>query len=613
MAFYISKVTATGTGKTPAVVEFNNGLNIICGVSDSGKTCVLKCIRFAMGITRNPFDEGKTGYNGVNMEVVTSNGIIRLSRQLGKNVVNVVSEVTDIESGIYDIDYKPKGNKNPVLNELWLKLIGIKKLPMIIKNQHYERQRLHWKTLTGLFWLKEQEIENSKSVLLPDATAQHPYFFACLLYLLTGNNYAEVEQQEKDEISAAKKNAVHQFVNKQISQMSAKRKKLQALLASFGDLDAEAEMQKLIDSLTETEKSISEATEESKDLLSTLLTFKEQEAELSMTYTQFQSLKSQYTADIKRLTFIVDSEIQKNSVETNTSCPFCNGQIHPKARKSYIEASKAELVRIISQLQGLSESENDLNNRLYEMRMKIKTLENRIDEINTMVNAELTPRAEELRTAVTQYRSYVQLQNEISLLHTISENWNSELQKRDAVEDTEKLKFKPKEHFPEGFNSNIDEIAYSILETCQYEGLNTVHFNMSTFDLVVNGLEKEISHGKGYWAFINTVLGLTFRQYMHESAMYKSELFVVDTPLLGLDQGVEDSAPSSMRTALFQYFIHHQSEGQMIIVENTKDLPALDYEGSGASVIEFTQDKYTSRFSKSRYGFLYDVFSEKDS
>lgn len=613
MAFYISKVTAIGSGKTPASVEFNSGLNIICGVSDSGKTCVLKCIQFAMGILKIPFDKAKTGYDSVYMEVVTPTGKIIFSRSLGKNIVNVVSEVNGIDGGDYDITYKPQGNNRPILNELWLKLIGIDELPMIIKNQHFERQRLQWNTLTDLFWLKEQEIENPKSVLLPDTVTQHPYFFSCLLYLLTGNNYAEMEQQEKEEISAAKRNAVQQFVNAQIAQMSAKRENLQNLLSDFGNLDVEAEMQKLIDNLSETEDAIAAATEESKDLLSTLLSFKEQEAELAMTYNQFQSLKSQYTADIKRLTFIADSEVHMHSIAENTSCPFCNGKIQPRRRKSYIATAKAELARIISQLQGLTESENDISCKLNITREKIQTLETRIKEIDTLVDSELIPHAEGLRTAITQYRAYIEIKHEVEILHTLSTEWNTELQKQTIDDHTDKPKFKPKDQFPEDFNTSIDEISYAILESCQYEGLNTAHFNIGTFDLEVNGLKKEVSHGKGYWAFINTVLGLSFRQYLHESAVYKPDLFVVDTPLLGLDQGVENSAPSSMRTALFQYFMNHQSEGQIIVVENTKDLPDLDYEKSGASVIEFTQDKYNSRFSESRYGFLYDVFSEKDS
>src|SRR5699024_3515189 len=114
------------------------------------------------------------------------------------------------------------------------------------------------------------------------------------------------------------------------------------------------EMQKLIDNLSETEAAIAAATEESKDLLGTLLDLKEKEAENQVTYSHFQSLRSQYTADIKRLSFIVDGEVHLHSVDKNKKCPFCDGNMQPAERKSYIKASRAELNRIITQLQGLS-------------------------------------------------------------------------------------------------------------------------------------------------------------------------------------------------------------------------------------------------------------------
>jgi len=613
MAFYITKVTATGIGKTPAIVTFDEGLNIICGVSDSGKTCVLKCIQFAMGVIKKPFEQKQTGYDCVSLDIMTLAGPLHISRKLGKNIVNVVTESDSIDGGDYDIEYKKDGNKRPVLNELWLKLIGINKLPMIISNQDFARQRLKWNTLMGLFWLKEQEIENPKSVLLPSSPTQNPYFFASLLYLLTGDNFPNAEEQDKDEISKAKRDAVRQFVNGRIAHMSMKRDELKKVLSAYDGLDVEAEMQRLIDNLSETEEAIAAATEESKDLLSTLLNFREKEAETKVTYSHFQSLKSQYTADIKRLSFIVDGEVHLHSVEKNKTCPFCDGDIKPKQRESYIEASKAELTRIITQLQGLTETEYDVAATLEETQGKIRSIEDRRFEIEEWIESELTPQAENLREAIQKYRSYIQTEQEYSVLHNVSQDWITELQKQEESEHSDKPKFKPKEHFPVGFSTRIDEIAYSILSECQYEGLNTAHFNMGTFDLEVNGLAKEDSHGKGYWAFINTVLGLTFRQYLQEYAVYKPGIFVVDTPLLGLDQGVEDSAPTSMRTALFQYLLNHQSEGQMIVVENTKDLPNIDYEANGAKVIEFTHNKYESQFKESRYGFLHDVYSNQDS
>ena len=610
MSFYISKVTATGTGKTPAIVTFNKGLNIICGVSDSGKTCVLKSIQFAMGVIKKPFEKEQTGYDSVSLDITIPDGTIHISRTIGRNIVNVVTDIDSIDAGDYDTEYKGSGNKRPVLNELWLKLIGINKLPMIIKNQDFVRQRLTWKTLMGFFWLKEEEIENPKSVLLPSSPTQNPYFFASLLFLLTANDFPNAEEQDKDEISKAKKDAVRQFVNGRITQMSEKRGELQKVLSSFDNLDVELEIQKLIDNLTETEESIAAATAESKDLLSTLIGFKEKEAETKLTHSHFQSLKSQYMADVKRLTFIVDGEKHVHSLDKNKKCPFCDGSFQPKEKKSYIEASKAELNRIIIQLQGLSESENDVIAILNDTRIKIENLEGRKAEIESLIESELTPLANKLREGIHQYRSYIQVQQESDVLHYVSQEWITELQKQESSDESEKPKFKPKEHFPVNFNSRIDNIAYTILSKCKYENLNTAHFNMGTFDLEVNGYAKENSHGKGYWAFINTVLGLTFRQYLQEEAIYKPGLFVVDTPLLGLDQGVEDNAPTSMRTALFQYFIDNQSEGQTIVVENTKDLPDLDYEVGGAKVIEFTQDKYKSKYKESRYGFLYDVYSD---
>ena len=85
-------------------------------------------------------------------------------------------------------------------------------------------------------------------------------------------------------------------------------------------------------------------------------------------------------------------------------------------------------------------------------------------------------------------------------------------------------------------------------------------------------------------------------------AKYNPGFVVIDTPLLGLDQGVNDAAPESMRTALFKYFISHQSDGQIIILENMMHIPVLDYEGAGANVITFTKG-----LEVGRYGFLNDV------
>ena len=54
------------------------------------------------------------------------------------------------------------------------------------------------------------------------------------------------------------------------------------------------------------------------------------------------------------------------------------------------------------------------------------------------------------------------------------------------------------------------------------------------------------------------IVALMFRKYLAEYAKYKPGLLIIDMPLLGLDKGVDDRAPESMRTALFKYFMNHQ-------------------------------------------------------
>ena len=57
--FYIKRIIARSDLKEDAIVDFTSGLNIIQGRSDTGKSCVLKCMEFVFGGNydklKNPF------------------------------------------------------------------------------------------------------------------------------------------------------------------------------------------------------------------------------------------------------------------------------------------------------------------------------------------------------------------------------------------------------------------------------------------------------------------------------------------------------------------------------------------------------------------------------
>ena len=60
MSFYIEKIIVTGSGKTDSIIELSNGVNIIYGPSNTGKTYIVKCIDYMFGSEREPIDSKRT-------------------------------------------------------------------------------------------------------------------------------------------------------------------------------------------------------------------------------------------------------------------------------------------------------------------------------------------------------------------------------------------------------------------------------------------------------------------------------------------------------------------------------------------------------------------------
>ena len=96
---------------------------------------------------------------------------------------------------------------------------------------------------------------------------------------------------------------------------------------------------------------------------------------------------------------------------------------------------------------------------------------------------------------------------------------------------------------------------------------------------------------------------MMLRKYLANKAKYDPHFFIIDTPLHGFDDSINDNMPESMRNGLFRYFINHQDEGQLIIIENLDHIPHIDYEKYGVIVETFEKTEEAGK----RYGFLNGV------
>jgi len=172
----------------------------------------------------------------------------------------------------------------------------------------------------------------------------------------------------------------------------------------------------MVASLETAERSIAAALSESKTLLSAIVETEEREVECDVLISRFKKLRDQYSADIKRLSFIVDGEEEMHHVPAPATCPFCDGKIAPRGRESYVASAKAELSRIAAQLDGLISAEKDVFEEKTEITDKLIELRRKQTDIDALIEDELRPKATALSESIAAFKAYNRINDEMSLI-----------------------------------------------------------------------------------------------------------------------------------------------------------------------------------------------------
>jgi chromosome segregation ATPase len=271
----------------------------------------------------------------------------------------------------------------------------------------FEKARLTWRTFLHMLLFHVVDIARETSVIEPEQGTEKTAMLSALLFLLSGNDFAESDAQNESEIRRARKRAVEEYVNQKIQLASDKKKELQNNLNAFNGIDVEQNMQDIIDSLHITEAQISASVDQSRELLHQILNLQNRAAECDLLQSRYSSLKTQYVSDIKRLSFIVNGEVEMGHVPENQTCPFCEGKLPVRNKKTYIESAQAELNRIMVQINDLEEAAKDLQNEKAEIEKSLNELQSKKDQIESNIEKELQPKADALKQSIDEYRAYI--------------------------------------------------------------------------------------------------------------------------------------------------------------------------------------------------------------
>lgn len=593
MSFYIEKIIVTGSGKTDSIIELSNGVNIIYGPSNTGKTYIVKCIDYMFGSEREPIDIS-TGYQYIKIIVRTQCGTITMSRKIGENKIEVSSNDSNVPSGKYATKAS-RTNYDKTINSVWLSLIGINDLHLVISNENYKKQILSWRTFSHMFMLTETKIISEYSAILSGRDTSNTAVIASLIFLLSGQDFAETETKDTKEIKEAKKNAVKAYINKELFRLSERNQELLAQLKENPNIDIAVEIEKIMAEISTNEKRINSSIEENQKILAQLYEKNENLSECNVLLNRYDELTTQYDADLKRLNFIVDGEANLNA-SFSTHCPFCDGEVVVKKNQNYIDAAKSDYKKIKLQAKDLESASKELRSEKLSLEQEIGTLMAKKKSIEELIEKELKPQVFNLKEKLSTYKDAIECQKEIDILKKLSEQKTADMIENDTDEESE-LKFKVKEHLDYSFINELSNGIKSFLENCNYDNLLSVIFDKADMDIVING-KKKSSNGKGYNAYFNSVVAIVLSRYMESKAKYSPDFLVLDSPILSLKEKETKKPSETMRNTLFENIVDNQKGIQTIVIEN--EIPEINYKD--ANIIHFTKEK-----NNGRYGFLLDV------
>jgi|SRR5690625_213103 len=602
--------------KEDAIVEFNSGLNVLCGASDTGKSYVAETLDYMFGGSQPPRDIPEAvGYSSIELTLfVEGDGYFLLKRGYdgGDFLLFSSNEKGDKVDQLEELSQKFIPEKTESVSG-WL-LSHLDSLNKKIKrNQSGDKKNLSFRDFARLVIVQETEINKRISPFYSGQVFLKTPEKATVKYLLTGiddGDEYQVEIEKNKLASVPKVELIDEWMiglnseivhhSNKINYPELKPDQIDDLIVNFeSSLDSEkAKIQSL-------KSSINEALEERRIMVETIESRKDRIGEIHELQSRFNLLSEHYSTDLERLETIIESGTLI-VFEGSDTCPLCGAKHEHQNSDTDCDANISEIVAAAEkETQKIYSLAKELEATIEILKSEEKELEDanidsgiKLLEVNKQINENLTS---ELSSTQDTYSDYIDKIQDLKYLRKLFE--------RQSTLQTQRNKFAPVENDdgegPEKVerdlsDSVLDEFSKMLekmLEQWHYPSSERIHFDKSEFDFVINGVPRG-SRGKGFRAITHAAISCTLMLYCSTKDMPHPKFLVLDSPLLAYyePEGDDDSLiGTDLKEKFYEYLSSQFQEEQVIVIENEPPL----YELENMNTIHFTRNE-----NKGRYGLF---------
>lgn len=607
----LTHLTFTGERKTPASIEFGDGLNLVYGPSNTGKSSILDAIDFMLGRDRALKEIPEhDGYELVFLGIsFSTNQECTLVRSLSGGDFRCFDGLhSEIPKSIEPKILRPKTATKKIesLPNFLLGELGLAN-KFLRKNAQNETEKLTVRNFKPLFIVNETEIQRESSPYISTQFTKETSERSRLKLVLTGSDDSSLipEEKEKAKVSRqARLSLLTELIDEQRDTITdiAQDTSYDDLVDQQSKLTATLTRENTV--LQSTESQYQAAILVRTKLRQSIEMSEQRKHEIDEMLQRFSLLQKQYDSDMARLDNLIEAGTLFVAFPGGT-CPVCGSDTSGEDSHNDCDGNADEVV----------DAANSEKQKIAVLRGELSDV---IDQLNDESQALLSEIPETQRQLLSSQEEVARMSPIVS---EHREQYSRILTKRTSAErtlglfqDLKRLEEKKQLVEEEAPDDQSDDGVKVALPTKALHDLSTemsnllrewgltdakhIHYDKETDDFVIEGKHRT-SNGKGHRALTHAAATLALLRHTEDKGLPYPGFALLDSPLLAYEKpefDEEELAQTDINVRFFDVLSKWLSR-QVIVFENRKSVP-----------LKYAEGKQITHFTKSekfgRYGFF---------
>lgn len=575
----LEKIEFLGPDKR-SVIEFHEGVNVICGASETGKSFLAEAIDYMLGGSslkeipeRIPYGSANMGFNFGSDE----RWVIKRALAGGNFDLFPVAEGREGTPTV--LKQQHAQGRTDSISGFFLDHIGLMNKRILKSKAKATTQSLSFRNLARLVIVQDGEIEDRISPFLTGQYTTKTAELATVKLLLTGVDDSAIVASLVESPDNARQLALIEEIlsdlSSEISDMGHEKPELVEQLEKLNATLAEHSA-----SMDAVQDQLDEKVGRRKELFDECAGYQRRKQEISELLARFELLAKHYAVDRERLLAIQESGSMFSYIE-QSPCPLCGAS--PDAQhmddqcdgdvEAVVTAASAEIAKIERLLAELEQTVADLQRE--DLGVDTSWAEKRtlFEQADAEIRASISPLVVEART---QFSEVVEKRAEVQSAIDMFDRVEKLEKRKQALIDEENADSPESQTVESGLpDATAHELSMTIeriLRAWHFPGECRVHFDKEKSDFVIDGKPRG-SRGKGLRAITHSAVNLGLMEYCRERSLPHPGFIVMDSPLLAFFEPEGDDEielqGTDLKERFYDYLIQqHSRDSQVIIIEN---------------------------------------------